>query len=57
MSIDLSSIPSVLDKNRRPLGYVDAAELKTKWQAGLASPVRSFPLPCPVSDVLTFHTL
>ncbi|KAN0085803.1 hypothetical protein V8E55_006937 [Tylopilus felleus] len=34
---DFSHIP-VLDKNRRPLGYVDAAALKAKWQAGYAKP-------------------
>ncbi|KAF8548261.1 hypothetical protein OG21DRAFT_788851 [Imleria badia] len=34
---DFSHIP-VLDKNRRPLGYIDAAELKAKWQAGYAKP-------------------
>ncbi|KAH0834784.1 hypothetical protein J3R83DRAFT_10385 [Lanmaoa asiatica] len=34
---DFSQIP-VLDKNRRPLGYVDAVVLKEKWQAGYAKP-------------------
>lgn len=32
---------SVLDKNRRPLGYIDVAKLKEKWEAGQADPVRS----------------
>ena len=30
----------VLDENRRPLGYLDVAQLKTKWEAGQANPVR-----------------
>ncbi|KAL4260414.1 CBS domain superfamily protein [Pleurotus pulmonarius] len=34
---DFSHIP-VLDKNRRPLGYVDVARLKEKWEAGQADP-------------------
>ncbi|KAG8216410.1 hypothetical protein J3R82DRAFT_6515 [Butyriboletus roseoflavus] len=34
---DFSHIP-VLDKNRRPVGYVDAALLRAKWQAGQANP-------------------
>ncbi|KAF8899819.1 hypothetical protein CPB84DRAFT_1923670 [Gymnopilus junonius] len=36
---DFSHIP-VLDRNRRPLGYVDVAKLKTKWEARQAKPVR-----------------
>lgn len=38
--IHLPSSRRVLDKNRRPLGYVDVASLKAKWEAGIASPVR-----------------
>ncbi|KAG6379641.1 hypothetical protein JVT61DRAFT_10159 [Boletus reticuloceps] len=34
---DFSHIP-VLDKHRRPLGYIDTAALIAKWQAGYASP-------------------
>ncbi|KAF9226302.1 hypothetical protein BS17DRAFT_698345 [Gyrodon lividus] len=34
---DFSHIP-VLDRHRKPLGYVDAAALKAKWQAGAANP-------------------
>ncbi|KDR72528.1 hypothetical protein GALMADRAFT_252661 [Galerina marginata CBS 339.88] len=34
---DFSHIP-VLDRNRRPLGYVDVAKLKAKWEAGQANP-------------------
>ncbi|KAK7683203.1 hypothetical protein QCA50_013876 [Cerrena zonata] len=34
---DFSYIP-VLDKNRRPLGYLDVSQLKSKWEAGLANP-------------------
>ncbi|KXN85571.1 Cystathionine beta-synthase [Leucoagaricus sp. SymC.cos] len=36
---DFSHIP-VLDKNRKPLGYIDVAYLKEKWEAGQADPVR-----------------
>ncbi|KAG2129295.1 hypothetical protein BD769DRAFT_1627998 [Suillus cothurnatus] len=35
---DFSHIP-VLNHDRRPLGYVDVAVLKEKWEAGTASPV------------------
>ncbi|KAF8634845.1 hypothetical protein AX17_004093 [Amanita inopinata Kibby_2008] len=34
---DFSHIP-VLDSKRRPLGYIDVAALKMKWEAGLADP-------------------
>ncbi|KAG2032781.1 hypothetical protein BDR03DRAFT_985470 [Suillus americanus] len=34
---DFSHIP-VLNRDRRPLGYVDVAALKEKWEAGTASP-------------------
>ncbi|PPQ73439.1 hypothetical protein CVT26_015826 [Gymnopilus dilepis] len=34
---DFSHIP-VLDRNRRPLGYVDVAKLKATWEAGQANP-------------------
>ncbi|KAJ3514093.1 hypothetical protein NLJ89_g2572 [Agrocybe chaxingu] len=34
---DFSHIP-VLNQNRRPLGYLDVAKLKQKWEAGQASP-------------------
>ncbi|KAI0944806.1 hypothetical protein AcV7_001511 [Taiwanofungus camphoratus] len=34
---DFSHIP-VLDHNRKPLGYVDVASLKEKWEAGNADP-------------------
>ncbi|KAF8624991.1 hypothetical protein AX15_005622 [Amanita polypyramis BW_CC] len=34
---DFSHIP-VLNSKRRPLGYIDVAALKTKWEAGLADP-------------------
>ncbi|KAJ8509481.1 hypothetical protein ONZ45_g8352 [Pleurotus djamor] len=34
---DFSHIP-VLDKNRRPLGYLDVPRLKEKWEAGKANP-------------------
>lgn len=30
---------SVLDKNRKPLGYLDVAALKQKWEAGQLDPV------------------
>ncbi|KAF8180419.1 hypothetical protein BJ912DRAFT_981255 [Pholiota molesta] len=33
---DFSHIP-VLNKNRRPLGYVDVAKLKEQWEAGQAN--------------------
>ncbi|KAJ7136046.1 hypothetical protein C8R44DRAFT_608887 [Mycena epipterygia] len=32
---DFSHIP-VLDRHRRPLGYIDVARLKAKWEAGNA---------------------
>lgn len=38
---------SVLDKSRKPIGYIDVAVLKKKWEAGEASPVRPLPLPLP----------
>ncbi|KAG1811766.1 uncharacterized protein BJ212DRAFT_488741 [Suillus subaureus] len=34
---DFSHIP-ILNRDRRPLGYVDVAALKEKWEAGTASP-------------------
>ncbi|KAG6909914.1 hypothetical protein DXG01_014434 [Tephrocybe rancida] len=34
---DFSHIP-VLDRHRRPVGYVDVANLKEKWEAGKADP-------------------
>ncbi|KAH8083339.1 hypothetical protein BXZ70DRAFT_958491 [Cristinia sonorae] len=34
---DFSHIP-VLDRNRRPLGYLDVASLKKKWETGQAHP-------------------
>jgi len=34
---DFSHIP-VLTENRRPLGYIDVASLKSKWEAGQANP-------------------
>lgn len=34
---DYSHIP-VLGRNRKPLGYVDVADLKAKWEAGDANP-------------------
>ncbi|TFK67601.1 hypothetical protein BDN72DRAFT_798863 [Pluteus cervinus] len=34
---DFSHLP-VLDRNRKPLGYVDVARLKQQWEAGGASP-------------------
>lgn len=34
---DFSQIP-VLDRSRKPLGYVDVADLKKKWEAGQANP-------------------
>jgi len=34
---DFSHIP-VLDRRRRPLGYVNVAKLKEKWEAGQANP-------------------
>ncbi|KAG6857034.1 hypothetical protein H0H87_010388, partial [Tephrocybe sp. NHM501043] len=34
---DFSHIP-VLDRHRRPVGYVDVAKLKEKWEAGMADP-------------------
>jgi len=34
---DFSQIP-VLDRHRRPVGYVDVAKLKAKWEAGNANP-------------------
>ncbi|KAJ3558888.1 hypothetical protein NM688_g662 [Phlebia brevispora] len=34
---DFSQIP-VLDQHRKPLGYLDVAALKTKWEAGEANP-------------------
>ncbi|KAF5341649.1 hypothetical protein D9611_001674 [Ephemerocybe angulata] len=34
---DFSHIP-VLDRSRRPLGYLDVASLKEKWEAGKANP-------------------
>jgi len=34
---DFSHIP-VLDKNRKPLGYLDVAALKQKWEAGQLDP-------------------
>ncbi|KAJ3481034.1 hypothetical protein NLI96_g7934 [Meripilus lineatus] len=40
---DFSHIP-VLDDNRKPLGYVDVARLKTKWEAGEANPVSTHPI-------------
>lgn len=34
---DFSHIP-VLDRNRKPVGYVDVVRLKEKWEAGNANP-------------------
>ncbi|KAF8734368.1 hypothetical protein AX14_003326 [Amanita brunnescens Koide BX004] len=34
---DFSHIP-VLNSKRRPLGYIDVAALKAKWEAGVADP-------------------
>jgi len=34
---DFSHIP-VLDRNRKPLGYVDVRTLKAKWEGGKANP-------------------
>ncbi|KIP05647.1 hypothetical protein PHLGIDRAFT_30807 [Phlebiopsis gigantea 11061_1 CR5-6] len=34
---DFSQLP-VLDGHRRPLGYIDVAALKQRWEAGEASP-------------------
>jgi len=34
---DFSQIP-VLDRRRKPLGYLDVPALKTKWEAGEANP-------------------
>ncbi|KAK0446080.1 uncharacterized protein EV420DRAFT_1484230 [Desarmillaria tabescens] len=44
---DFSHIPrwklsySVLDRDRKPLGYLDVAKLKQEWEAGKANPVQS----------------
>ncbi|KAL4073648.1 hypothetical protein V8B97DRAFT_1935193 [Scleroderma yunnanense] len=35
---DFSYIPVLSNSNRRPLGYVDVASLKAKWEAGIANP-------------------
>lgn len=32
---------SVLNKSRKPIGYLDVAALKRKWEAGEADPVRA----------------
>jgi len=32
---------SVLNKSRKPMGYLDVAALKQKWEAGDADPVRT----------------
>ena len=32
---------SVLNKNRKPIGYLDVSVLKEKWEAGQADPVRT----------------
>lgn len=37
----ISLVYSVLNRNRRPLGYVDVAKLKKVWESGKANPVRS----------------
>ncbi|KAL9709898.1 hypothetical protein Ac2012v2_006956 [Leucoagaricus gongylophorus] len=37
---DFSYIP-VLNKNRKPLGYIDVTKLKEKWEARQADPVSS----------------
>jgi hypothetical protein len=37
---EISYAPSVLTRERRPLGYIDVAALKAKWEAGKADPVR-----------------
>ncbi|EMD31884.1 hypothetical protein CERSUDRAFT_99872 [Gelatoporia subvermispora B] len=34
---DFSHIP-VLDRNRKPLGYIDVTALKEKWESGQADP-------------------
>jgi len=34
---DFSHVP-VLDRKRRPVGYVDVADLKAKWEGGNAKP-------------------
>lgn len=36
---------SVLDRHRRPLGYVDVSTLKEHWERGNADPVRTSSLP------------
>ena len=37
--IDPGGGDSILNSRRRPLGYIDAASLKEKYEAGLADPV------------------
>ncbi|ELU40015.1 hypothetical protein AG1IA_05954 [Rhizoctonia solani AG-1 IA] len=31
-------VPRVLDSRRKPVGYINVADLKTKWEAGSANP-------------------
>lgn len=38
----LGSTVSVLDRRRRPVGYVDVATLKEKWEANEADPVSRY---------------
>lgn len=38
---DTNYAERVLTKERRPLGYIDVAALKAKWEAGRADPVCS----------------
>ncbi|KAF7974863.1 hypothetical protein HWV62_11111 [Athelia sp. TMB] len=38
MLIEHGKPPRVLTENRRPLGYIDVASLKSKWEAGQANP-------------------
>ena len=39
--VHFKSRGSVLNSKRRPLGYIDVAALKAKWEAGFADPVSS----------------
>jgi hypothetical protein len=41
-SLTTDSYASVLDRNRKPVGYVDVVRLKEKWEGGNANPVRLY---------------
>jgi hypothetical protein len=48
--------PSVLNKSRKPIGYLDVGTLKVKWEAGEADPVRALTYSPMVTDFINVRT-